>query len=533
MSTAASIPRLPTSTPASASEAPLVLVDGACRTDLAVLSVRMTGPLDERSARLTLRRLAAAHDPAERSGVDRLLGRSVTLLQPAAIHGGSNRLIPLLAGRIESAEMSLGAQRDQWVLLASCDWSRTAADARPDQPITAAEMLDRLGVWRRLISAADEQELRARSVRRASQLATLLTELGMQVHRRLRWSGGAVRERRSLRPRQGGRPIRLGMTEGAPGAGVVREWSARTEARRPIRFIAAAPGQRVESTFDLVGGWDPSLEGLAESQYARSTSDDFAAVANVHRLWVLNEDGAFSGAPFMRALFDLTAFFDEGQAVAARALPLGDALTLDEAGRSVGVLVEWSMDGGVSWSVYPGLWRRLPDRAGIHLDDDALPAGWIAAVEGGTGRVRATGTLTSPNAMRSVRWRGNPFEGPFVTRHFDLSGRFAWRRLDSRSRFSVEVATGLRRADTIDQRPAMRAWLEDRARRGGHDGGQAEMTVRGPAISLRLGDRLAVLSGRRIGLETGDPASGEPRAELESMEHDWEHHRSRLTWKLT
>lgn len=55
---------------------------------------------------------------------------------------------------------------------------------------------------------------------------------------------------------------------------------------------------KVESTFTLVGGWDPTLETADDVQYERSQSDDLPAYRDVLRAWVLNEDGRYSGAPF-------------------------------------------------------------------------------------------------------------------------------------------------------------------------------------------------------------------------------------------
>jgi hypothetical protein len=199
---------------------------------------------------------------------------------------------------------------------------------------------------------------------------------------------------------------------------------------QPIRFIAEAAGPVVESTFALVGGWDAADEALADGEYSKSGSSDFEAVANVFRLWVLNEDGAFTAEPFDRGpAFDLTTLFDDGRAIEPQPLRFGHALSQDAAGRSVGVVVEMSIDGGASWSRYPGTASVLSDRAGVYLADDALPAGFLAAVRGGVGKIRVTATLRNPLPLQSVRWRGNPFTGAFRTQRLKLGDAFGWRRV--------------------------------------------------------------------------------------------------------
>jgi hypothetical protein len=322
--------------------------------------------------------------------------------------------------------------------------------------------------------------------------------------------------------------VRLALSDLANPAGAVESLCLAMPSARPVKFVAEADAQVVESTFDLMPGWDASDQAGAESEYARSTSSDFDAVANVFRLWVLNEDGAFEGLTF-----DLTTFFDEGRAITPRAMRFEQALTRDSAGRSVGTPIEYSLDGGMSWSHWPGVAVVLRDRAGVSLDDDALPAGFLDAVRSGAGRIRITATLRSPLPQHRVRWRGNPFAGAFDERCVDVSDRFAWRRVAPTSKFADQVASGDRSADLVDDRAAMMTWLAQYAIESAATSGRATVSAVGPMLGLRVGDRLDQFAGRAIDVTLVDPASHAPAATLVKIQHRWDTSRSELLWEVT
>lgn len=504
---------------------PLVLIGGFPRHDLAVERITMIGPLDRRSARLAMQRIAPAYDPAERARVEQLIHQPVTILHPLAVDGGENRLIPSMTGRILRVDLAMTGQGDNWIFSVECDWTQELH--RIDAEQSAARWLENLNVETRWLSDQLRIELDQRRIRSAASLADMVKELRLALRREFIWAGNQISERRRLVPSSAGRPIRLGMTSAAQPAGLIERWHAAYQARKPLKLTALGPGQIVESTFPLIGGWDPARQGLAESQYAKSTSDDFDAVANVFRLWVLNEDGAFVGTAF-----DQTAFFDEGQAIEPAPRRLKPALTQDEAGRSVGIVVEMTLDDGATWTAYPGVARVLNDRAGVYLNDDELPPGFITAILAGEGWIRVTGCLQSPLPMRATIWRGNPLAGPFDSREFQTGDRFAHQRLDAGSRYAAAVAAEERTADTRDDRGRMAAWLADRAGELSFEGGEAELTVTGPRISLQPGDRLARLTGRGIDLDLSDRRGLAPVATLMAIEHNWNEGRSKLTWKL-
>lgn len=523
---------------------PIVLIDNQPRADLWVRSITMQGPLDLRTAELAVRADAPGYDPVHRAEVDRLHLKVVTIIAPIALAGGQSRLLPLMTGRIDASNGRVDARRDELTLAVRCDW-QTLLDQRPNaeqiNQLSGAswilrEFIEQLGATgplnlstrllsdERLARPVKLPSLRAATLGRL--LEAVLSEQRLMIQRQLLWDGHRVSEQRALRADCDARSVRLTLDEQANPAGAVESLRHAAPSARPVKFVAQADGQRVESTFDLLPGWDASDESAADAEYARSTSNDFDAVANVFRLWVLNEDGAFDGAAF-----DLTTFFDEGRAIDPQAMRFEQALTRDSAGRSVGAPVQYSLDGGASWSRWPGAAVVLRDRAGVYLDDDALPAGFLSAVRSGDGRVRITASLQSPLPLQGVRWRGNPFAGAFDQRRLDVSDRFAWRRVAPSSRFANQIDSGERSADIVDDRAAMMTWLAQYAGEQAAAGGRVTIQAVGPMLGLRLGDRLDQLSGLGIGAGLRDPASHAPRATLVKIQHRWDTARSELMWE--
>lgn len=553
MNAAATLHRL-TDAPSTiaAPPGPMVLLDGQLRTDLAVSSLSIDGPLDTRSAVIELRRDTASHQAGERARLADDDAAQVTIALPVALAGGEDRLMPLLCGRMSQADQWLDARRDRLSMTVDCHWSRlldqpwdldSRIDARLERQLTVARAIEHFNEATGLGLAIDgalvetpvrpvtRAMLRARTV--GAALERLLNEYGLYVQRKMRWDGFRITERRFVRSASHGRPIRLALTQLANPAGAVQALRGAVRRDTPVKLTALAEGQIVESTFTLVPGWDDMGEGLDDGQYARSTSSHFDAVANIYRLWVLNEDGAYSGEPFNRGpAFDLTGLFDEGRPVEPRPLRFGPSLSRDAGGRSMGIVIDVSTDAGASWSRYSGRAIVLADRAGVYLDDDTLPAAYFAAAKAHEAIVRVTATLRSPLPLQAVRWRGNPFAGPFEERRFELGGRFARRRVALASKYHAEIVADIRQADQIDDRAALAAWLAEQGRVTEPRGAEVEIETAGVTAALRLGDRLTAMTGRRIGATFDDPAAIDPPATLTAIRHDFFRHRSTLRWRI-
>jgi hypothetical protein len=331
----------------------------------------------------------------------------------------------------------------------------------------------------------------SRSTLRAA-LESLLGPARLFVHRDLLFHAGSITEHRTLRPLASSRRLPL-------PSRTLAVTTARVTPPVPTRFIALAQPQIVESTFTLLPAWDPAHQNQPDAQYAKSTSSDFDSLANVFRLWLLNEDASL---PAPAAPFDLSSLFDEDRSIPPTPLPFRDCLTLDAAGRSVGIIIELSTDAGSTFTRYPAAARILPDRAGIYLDDDTLPPSLIAAVRLNHAHLRVTASLRSPLPTTAIRWRGNPFLGPFATHHLDTRSAFHHRRVAPTSRFHPDhpAATLLNppspnTADVADDRAALAAHLAHHASAAAasHPATTSQHTFDLPRLTLthRPGDQLA------------------------------------------
>ena len=542
---------------------PIVLIDGRVEPQFWVTAWHQAGPIDRRTAALAMSRSDPMVDSCERADAERWRGRTVTLVQPTLLAGLDSRLMPLLAGRIAEIDMRVDAENDVATFDVIDDFSvrldqpldPTAFEAPTNDADASERALIEAGQWSvsLLIRRINElgvlglktdlldRGITAQTVHSnllngntiGSVLERVLTEHDVLVQRSMRWDGHGVSETRHLRAAHHQRPISLGLSHLADPGTTITAIDAAMPAPPPVKLIAEADGAVVESTFDLVGGWDPALQSLPDSEYVRSTSVEFDAVANVFRLWVLNEDGAFTEAPFNRgSAFDLTGLFDDGRLVPPRPLPFGDAMSLTEPDISVGVVTDISINSGSSWSRYPGQVVVSTERAGVYLDDDTLPAGFVAAVRAGTARVRVTASMQSPHPLTQSRWRGNPFAGAFETRRLRVGNLFRHRRLSANSKYFNEVASGQRRADTTDDRPAMAHWLTEQAEKLPRAEGSLDLRTAGLQIALRPGDRLIRIAGRRIGGDLYDPAAPGPAAHLDRIDHDLTRNTSRLRWRV-
>jgi hypothetical protein len=248
-------------------------------------------------------------------------------------------------------------------------------------------------------------------------------------------------------------------------------------------WIARAGGKLVESTFNLVHGWDAALEGQADEVYSRG-HDSFTQYANVYRHWVLNEDGRFTAAPFSQgAAFDLGAFFEDAP-MSPQPRKFLSCLTLDDANRRRAVLVQMSLDSGATWSNYSGGVSVRADRCAIYLDDATLPAAFLAAAKANTAAIRVTATIQSPKPLDVLRWRGNPFAGTLPPQVLDVCDTFASARVDEQSIHAAGLAAGSLSALQSDPRDAMSQWLLSRVQRetlsGAQPRGRAKLTVGAP-----------------------------------------------------
>jgi hypothetical protein len=296
--------------------------------------------------------------------------------------------------------------------------------------------------------------------------------------------------------------VRLGWADADRALTQVRRAAAAAPTPVARAWIARAGGAQVESTFPLVPGWDPALEGESDAAYERGSAA-FATYVNAYRLWALNEDGRFTGPPFSRGpAHDLAALFGE-PFVRSRTLRFGSCLTLDDGGARRQPIVEVSLDSGATWSTFAGAAVVQMDRAAVYLDDVVLPPAFLAAAKANAARVRVTATLRSPNPLETLRWQGNPFRGVGEPRVFELGDAFEVRRVSTGSIHHAAVRSGSLVADEIDQLRKMDAWLmhrQERERLAGDEARRGTLELAGLWPLVRAGDRL-----RNAGASNRDP----------------------------
>lgn len=525
---------------------PIVLVDLVVEPRLGVSRFEADWPLDER--RVTLRLNAP---PDERAALMRRLlrARGVTVIWPARLEDERPRPIVMAEGRLRSAQTNREVGRDDALVELIDDWAwvlsepletiwrevdgvavpqradeclKVGADANRSvgqhaiherfvhvptvrgKPWTVATALATVLAMANLevsllllpeeVAAAplvDEIDL-GRPV--GDVLKRIVTPYDLVVERLLALRGGRVVELRAVRGAQDGRAVTIGW----PGQGAsALSIEAQGDEAGARLWEATAPGWRVESTFELSPGWDPGLESVSDAELDRSTSDDFAAVANVFRLWVLNEDGRFSEAPFSVPRYDAATLFGL-DVVEPRALRFLPCVTLDDSGDARAVMLEVSLDSGVNWSTYAGRWINRPDRAAVYLDDSALDSAFLTAARSGAARLRVTGSLQSPVANTVRRWRGNAFMGQAPANVIDTGQAFTFRRVDAASIHYEAVRDGSLLAAEADDGAALERYLVERMReasRGGSQHGRARLTVSGAWPMARIGDRVMHAGG--------------------------------------
>ncbi|MEX2672516.1 MAG: hypothetical protein WD294_10440 [Phycisphaeraceae bacterium] len=509
---------------------PTVMLDGRPWFGAWVRRLRAEGPLDQREAELVLERQRGGWDERELERLRQLSGRTVALLQPLAFAGGESTLMVLMHGRLGSMTQTLNATQDELTITLRCDWSHQlerTVNPSAAQRWAVGDLVAQLNVetGAQLDTGLLDQVVRDAAVPsnvvRANDLGAMLNALcdayDLCVRQTLTWRGQQVQQRVELRRAAHGRPLRL-PRRAVAGRGGVEAITASLEEPRPIRLTAEGAYSVVESTFTLMPGWGAENIALDDSAYAKVTSESFEAVANVFRLWVLNEDGAFDGEPF-----DVAAFFDEGRTLPSEALRFGSTLTQDSAGGSLGVVVEVSTDAGETWSRRGGVVTVLNDRAGVYLEDDVLPTAWLTAVRAGEARLRVTATLRNPLPMEAVRWHGNAFVGEFIDRRFALANLFAHRRIAPESRYHTAVRGGDVTADEVDDRQAMAAWLINQSGRLNDGRGLARVRTTGVMLAMNAGDRLTHIGSRAV---DGVGGGGQ---RLAIVEHRWDRQRTDLT----
>jgi len=161
-------------------------------------------------------------------------------------------------------------------------------------------------------------------------------------------------------------------------------WQMRGESFGPMthKYIGQGDFKVFESTFELVKGWDGSLEGTNYDQFSPSSNAEFYKVKDVYRKWVLNESGNYSDSPYNQGqAYDFSKVFGTMNYI-QRVRRFYPTLSRDKNDKSLGYFLEVSYDGGQSWRQYMHAFNVLLEECGIWLSSDQLGVEtWIAALK--------------------------------------------------------------------------------------------------------------------------------------------------------
>ena len=172
-------------------------------------------------------------------------------------------------------------------------------------------------------------------------LEEILTGYGLMVSLELGWDGRVMSRRAVVLPVEGTRRVMLTWGDREEGKGLSQVMQVRSRGMEDGArlWTGRGAGWLVESTFALQGGWERSLEGQSSGKYSKADNAEFSTYANVYRLWVLNEDGQFTGSGFgSNTTFNLAAFFEDVR-VRQQGMKLEPCVTLDGGGLRRSVVV--------------------------------------------------------------------------------------------------------------------------------------------------------------------------------------------------
>ncbi len=357
-----------------------------------------------------------------------------------------------------------------------------------DIPVTADETT---------VSLAGEIDLgrldvSGREVREA--IATVADRAGLFLRVARDGRGGLVVQPFGLGRR--GR-LRLAPAGNPASAATSNLWQGEVEiARRPARRGVVVLGRlkRYEATFELSPGWDPYDVPDTWGRTVRSRSDDWPGDGDVLRRWVLNEDGAYSDGPWNLPLHE---FGDVSETDFNRPTPrrLEPCLSTDEGGRSLGVVVEVSVDAGVTWRRWAGPVRVSADRCDVLLGGDELTGEYYQAALAGDARVRVTATVAS-DARLIAEIEGDAGAGCDVV---SAGHSRRWAKVSEASIFAgVE---GLGEPLEVDDTPRLKALALRRAAES--SAVEATITLAWCEPTWAVGDLVDRVEGRGLSLAGG------------------------------
>ncbi|MHC4126416.1 MAG: hypothetical protein ACYSRR_08205 [Planctomycetota bacterium] len=255
------------------------------------------------------------------------------------------------------------------------------------------------------------------------------------------------------------------------------------------KYIGQGDFKVAEATFDLIKGWDSSLENVIYDNFSPSTNPIFYKVKDVYRKWCLNEAGDYSGAPYNQGdAFDFSGIFTSGK-FARRRRRFRPALTTDTQGKSLGYFLQVSFDNGLHWWQYLHAFNILLDECGLWLSSDQLDVDtWVAALKGGL-KFRITASVVSDERLTCQVADGSVNSAVPVVEHIiTLPRQFKYRKVSDKSIFANSTDDALGAADEVDDTDALYEFVRHRSAVSGGTIEKVDIQTPFLAFDYRVGD---------------------------------------------
>ena len=264
------------------------------------------------------------------------------------------------------------------------------------------------------------------------------------------------------------------------------------------KYIGQGDYKVFEATFDLIKGWDSSLEANTVFLYSPSTNPNFYKVRDVFRKWTLNEAGDYSEAPYNRGeACDLSRIFQSTNYVCRRRR-FWPTLTTDSQNRSLGYYLQVSYDQGQTWWQYRDAYNVLVDECGVWLSSDQLDINMLLACVDGQLKFRITASIISDERLSAAVVDGpKNSTAPVVENLITLPRQFKYKKISSLSIFAGSVDGNLGIPDEKDDTEALYEFVRHTAESSPEVIETIDVQTPILDFNYHLGDKIATSSESR------------------------------------
>ncbi len=276
--------------------------------------------------------------------------------------------------------------------------------------------------------------------------------------------------------------------------------------------------QEREITIELYRGWHPAHDHLkADDLDLENKNSAFYMQTwgrNVHRLWIANEAGDYTGLreeiddiPDLRDVFD-------GYVPKRRRLYECLTFTDDENRQRRPAFAEWYNPEVEAWEPIPPEWGYtiLSEQIGIYFTGN-LANGPAKLIElGDDARIRVTGTIVGDQRInRFSTTSGNSPNSRDVTLFLDLSDRFHDRQRNGAGNYASIFYGITIEADEADDGSALQDYVDQLSVIEESAALDAEVSLHGIHFDYKIGDIVTAVEGRNISLNRNSPDSDTKR----------------------